>query len=261
MIKKFVVNLFFLILLVSCNMLPVRNSEQKKGVRFVDAKGKPVLLERRVPKFNQEQLSKQNMSDSNIRLLNANINHQDSLQYDSPNLTNRTHIERERQTNVIDIKEEEKHSDVVVFKPTQEEKQLKEGLVERRRANQKTTSASAVKSENNKAISSEKKQNSQTNPETLTAVSQFNRQERKDVGSNDGTFYIQIGAYRNKTNAEQNLQRYSNIRRGTVKSYTNRSGVIIYRTVLGPYNSRSQAEVDLEKVIQRGHYDVYITRE
>ena len=34
----------------------------------------------------------------------------------------------------------------------------------------------------------------------------------------------------------------------------------IYRVVLGPYNSKSVAETNKKKVIQSGHYDVFITK-
>ena len=74
----------------------------------------------------------------------------------------------------------------------------------------------------------------------------------------DKGYYIQIGIYSNKDNANKSYNKYKTIKSGVIEEYSSETSVK-YRVLLGPYSKKDSAEKDLERVIKTGHYDVYIT--
>jgi len=231
--KKFCIFLSFLFLLPSCSSQ--KKEARPKTIRFVDSKGQETFLRRRVPEFNKEQLSKQQMSDPNIRIMNGNVD------YNQNNLPEELFADKTAQNQNDYVQYDTQKSgnnDEFIFKPTKQEEKLKQNLAQKKTQNKQTRTT-------------QKSSPTQRSRKT-TAVSQ--------TSSQSNVFYIQIGAYKFKKNAYEGLQKYSSVNKGLVKSYKSKNGNLIYRTLLGPYNTRLQAESDLEKVIQKGHYDVYITR-
>ncbi len=75
---------------------------------------------------------------------------------------------------------------------------------------------------------------------------------------NEKQYYIQIGVYSEKKNADVAYSKYSKISSGSIEEYSVKNQKK-YKVLLGPYNDKKVAEQNLEKVIKTGHYDVYIT--
>ena len=71
-------------------------------------------------------------------------------------------------------------------------------------------------------------------------------------------YYIQIGIYGQKKNADAACAKYGKIGNCIMDTY-NAKQRINHKVLLGPYKDRKAAEKVLEKVIKTGHYDVYIT--
>jgi cell division protein FtsN len=263
--KKICIGLSFLLLLSSCQSKP--KQAKRKSFQVVNKEGDVVSLNRQVPKYNQEQIAKQKMSNPNIMIMNGNIDYNQSMQKD-------IFADKAPTKTFVDIKpDNEVKNDKEIFKVTDQEKKLKKEIIQKKENGQISNRATQINKKEKTPIKevninnekSLRNSNGATNnkiKKTVIATTPKKQTAKKKTKktSKNGKFYIQIGAYSLKSNAEKSLNKYSNINKGMVKNYTNSKGVVIYRTVLGPYNSRAQAENDLEKVIQRGHYDVYITR-
>ena len=71
-------------------------------------------------------------------------------------------------------------------------------------------------------------------------------------------YYIQLGIFGEKSNAETIYSKYSKISNGMIENYLHK-GKNRFKVLLGPYTDKKLAEIDIEKVIKTGHYDVYIT--
>ena len=81
-----------------------------------------------------------------------------------------------------------------------------------------------------------------------------NKPSKKISANSSDGYYIQLGIYSDKKNADNVCEQYSKIGTCSMELYNKN-----YKVVLGPYTDKSIAERDLEKVIKTGHFDVYIT--
>lgn len=113
-----------------------------------------------------------------------------------------------------------------------------------------TNISSQNKNQTAQANSAKSNRTKTTNPPSSNAI--------KTTKTLDKGYYIQIGIYGKKDNADKSYNKYKSINRGVIQEYSV-SNSTKYKVLLGPYNNRELAEKDLEKVIKTGHYDVYIT--
>lgn len=74
-----------------------------------------------------------------------------------------------------------------------------------------------------------------------------------------GKYYVQLGAYKSRTSADRVLSQNRDVSNGLIRTFKNRNQVTIHRVLLGPFSTKKQAKVNLDKVVKKGHYDVYIT--
>lgn len=233
--------LFLICLLSSCIQSNV------KKVRIVDAQGNPVKINKIIPKFNEEQMEKQkqafdsskknnyNVSTNNVKFVNKNsgimqqINDPNFISVNSTpdndvfadRITNFNYVENVQQnTNEKDDNISKNKSSV---KRVLVQNDIKNNVVEEVANDKQTT-----KSNNNKNSSAK-------------------------------GYFIQLGVFNEKSNAEAAYSKYSKIYNGIIDNYLSK-GKIKYKVSLGPYIDKKLAEKDLEKVIKMGHYDVYITQ-
>jgi len=93
--------------------------------------------------------------------------------------------------------------------------------------------------------------NKRNNIKKQTSASVLNSKNIKN-------YYIQIGVYGERKNAETMYNKYKNISTGFIDEYKV-NNILKYKVVLGPFSNKKTAESSLNKVIKTGHYDVYIT--
>lgn len=203
-----------------------------KKVRIVDNQGNPAKINKIVPKFNEEQMKKQQDSlrgnnTSNIKFVNENseilqqINDPNIISVNN-NLPN-DEILADRITNFNYVEETKNPA-------TPTNKNPKIGNVYN--ADKNLVKEVSVKTNG-------------------TVV----KQSKKLSGKK---YFIQIGVFNEKSNAEVAYSKYSKIYNGVIDNYVSR-GKNKYKVSLGPYTDKKIADKDLEKVIKMGHYDVYIT--
>lgn len=246
-------------------------------IKIVDANGSPVKLNRIVPEFNEQQMQKQkealssnNQNGSNIKFVNGNYNIMQ--QVNDPNfittkntfpdenifadrITNFNYIEKDKKQNLSKPSlDNEKNSNII------DVKNQKNSIIE-------VDSNNLVKSDkpdnkNNKITKnnvSEKvveiDDNSSKNKKNLSIQNKL----KTDIANKKSKkYYIQLGIFGEKSNAETIYSKYSKISNGMIENYLHK-GKNRFKVLLGPYTDKKLAEIDMEKVIKTGHYDVYIT--
>lgn len=246
-------------------------------IKIVDANGSPVKLNRIVPEFNEQQMQKQkealssnNQNGSNIKFVNGNYNIMQ--QVNDPNfittkntfpdenifadrITNFNYIEKdkkqnlskpsldnEKNSNIIDVKNQ-KNSIIEVdsnnlVKPDKPDN--KNNKITKNNVSEKVVEIDDNSSKNKKNLSIQNK--------LKTDIA--NKKSKK--------YYIQLGIFGEKSNAETIYSKYSKISNGMIENYLHK-GKNRFKVLLGPYTDKKLAEIDMEKVIKTGHYDVYIT--
>lgn len=260
--------LLLLILLPSCIQPGVDR------VRIVDKDGKPANINKIVPAFNEQQIIKQKQAfkdsftqvnkfrqdfneinstqqedlgsniieaNNNSTSLNSTQNYPDDIFADR--ITNYKYLNSDKNVQVIDKSDKKDNNKTILNK-------VVETTIPANNLKASVNDNKSVKTENttNKQNSTIKKNT--TNKQNITKSTTNN--------VNKKGFYIQIGIFNEKSNAENSYKKYSSIHKGGIDEYISKSKVK-YKVLLGPYTNRNTAERDLEKVIKTGHYDVYIT--
>lgn len=257
-------------------------------VRIVDENGKPVKINKTVPKFNEEQMIKQreafknkdnatqinkfrqdynDTSDTFSRSLVANDsniivpirNYPDDIFADR--ITNYNYIEDTNKTimqaapkkadnrnvkapvkkNMISVKDTEVIGGDILDSSTTV------------KAKKRVAYALKTMEEKPLTVESQKKSIESKSAATLVVKSTAPRTNVNQKG-----YYIQVGVYREKKNADSAYEKYSKISSGNVEEY-DFHGSKKYKVLLGPFSDKKTAEQSLEKIIKMGHYDVYIT--
>lgn len=235
MIKKIfsiALTLFISLPLISCKS----KNERGFAYRIVDAKGKTVEIERKVPELNAQFLPEdyvtskpleETYNDEDFSTPVADLdNNYEEFDFEESLQENKDLNEKTDNTvskrKVIPVKKKE----------TPEAKDKADEL----KLKPKTTKTAATKPTTNKKAETVKKAPAITNPH-----------------------YVQIGAYSVKTSAENLKKEYSTLATTKIKvvKINNKS---IHRVLLGPVNSRTEAEALLNKVIKKGRYDAFITQ-
>lgn len=241
--------LFLICLLPSCIQSNV------KKVRIVDAQGNPVKINKIIPKFNEEQMEKQkqafdsskksdyNVGTNNVKFVNKNSGIMQQINdpnFISVNNTQDDNVFADRITNFNYVEE---------VKQNTNEKGNVSGNTDNKNISKDKNSVKKI------LVQNDIKNN-------VVEESASNKQATKSNNYKNSSakgYFIQLGVFNEKSNAEFAYSKYSKISNGIIDNYLSK-GKIKYKVSLGPYTDKKLAEKDLEKVIKMGHYDVYITQ-
>ncbi len=91
-------------------------------------------------------------------------------------------------------------------------------------------------------------------------ISNNNKFLNKTAGLKSGKFYVQIVSVRNEKNCKKILKKYNTNNNGIVYP-VNLDGTMYYRGVIGPFDTLAEAEIEKDRIINMGHYDVFTFRE
>lgn len=264
--------LLLLILLVSCIQSGLNQ------VRIVDSNGNPAKINKIVPSFNEQQMMKQKEAFNNS-ITEVNKFRQD---FNEINQNQEMNIETHNDSNVIKVANSNKYPEDIFadritnykYLDTNKNVQIidKSTTSNTQNTNKNNTNKivetkveknnQTVNTKNNQEINVKNNTNKTTNSTKGNNIPKTKNDNTKKVTStnniNSKGFYIQIGIFNKKTNAENSYKQFSSIHKGGIDEYISNSKVK-YKVLLGPYSNRNTAEKDLEKVIKTGHYDVYIT--
>ncbi|MDD2840602.1 MAG: SPOR domain-containing protein [Rickettsiales bacterium] len=258
-------------LLLVCSLSSCLQSNVKR-VRIVDAQGNPVKINKIVPEFNEEQMKKQKQAFDSSKKNNYSANAGVNVDTNNIKFVNKNSgiMQQINDPNFISVENNLPDDDVFADRITNfnyvenEQKILPNG--------ENGTPSVGVYNKDDKSVVKGKNsvhrvlthnsiknnvvEDNTTNSNTKT-TSKTRKTTKKD-NNKSGGYFIQIGVFNEKSNAESSYSKYSKISNGVISDYSSK-GKIKYKVSLGPYNDKKIAEKDLEKVIKMGHYDVYIT--
>lgn len=78
--------------------------------------------------------------------------------------------------------------------------------------------------------------------------------------TNTGKYYIQLGSFKNKENATKLINKFDNVGDEQKLIPTNTKNGIMYKAVIGNFNTKEEAEKEMEKVLNKGHFDCYVVK-
>ncbi|MDR2527159.1 MAG: SPOR domain-containing protein [Rickettsiales bacterium] len=203
-------------------------------VRIVDEKGKPAKINKMTIKFNEEQMARQREA------------------------VDRTQNSQNRKIPVNKFKQQDDES--FIFPTTQQDDYPDELFADRI-----TNYNYQHDSQQIEVVAAPKRQTENIKPNDKQVIIVDNKEQKKSPSTKNEKsysqkgYYIQVGIYSEKKNAENIYKKYSDINSGKIEEYNNKGKK--YKVVLGPYKDRNSAENDMNKVIKLGHYDVYITEQ
>ncbi len=282
---------FFILFICGC----VKQGVER--IRLVDANGNPVKINKIVPRFNEEQMQKQRealnraQQDNNmvsVNRFNQNYNSQQNNNRFSQNsslndqniimpagqypndifddrITNYNYIEEKKYQFNTENKTTSSNTNNTIIttrnnttQTTHENEIITDDLKKSTNIQNKNISKTAPQQQTKTKITNTTKSNS--NKTVQPVVQKQNSTPAKTSSNISKGYYIQIGIYGKKENADKAYKKYTNIDKGVIQEYSTK-GSIKYKVLIGPYKNRDDAEKNLEKVIKTGHYDVYITEE
>jgi cell division septation protein DedD len=255
-LKSSVLTIFTLIAVCACQ------GRSTDTVRIVNSEGNPVNVKKNIPAFNAEQLKKQKkFKDKNGGI--SLIDESGRRTFESKG-NNYAYADRENDDALFEDKKATSGKKIVKTKDKatiiskdgekgEVDSGNKDAIVEKDGVQYLFSEEKTSKNAKNRKAGNDSAVN-------LNKYSRSNgRSTRSTASTGRGRYYLQLGAFKSKSNANNMLRDYRNISRGEIKT-VNINNRKIYRVVLGPYSSKGVAETNKKKVIQAGHYDVFITK-
>ncbi|MDR0423625.1 MAG: SPOR domain-containing protein [Rickettsiales bacterium] len=229
--------------------------DSKQMIRIVDKDGREANMNKIVPEFNEAQLKKQkqvfdkgNMQTTQInRFIQQDINADMVVATPNSEIQYPSDIFADRITN-YNYRNANSDSDIIFGNDLEQNISTKEisrpsGGLEVSRNEQNLTKKGGA---NTKKV--EKK-------ESITQKSPLKQQKTSLDDNNVDGFFVQIGIFSNRENANNSFNKFKKVNNGVIREINKK-----YKVLLGPYPDKEKAEMDKEKVIKMGHYDVFVTK-
>ncbi|MDR3290483.1 MAG: SPOR domain-containing protein [Rickettsiales bacterium] len=218
-------------------------------VKLVDSQGNPVKLNKIVPKFNAEQLEKQRETvdrtqNSENRKVEITKFKQINTNFDIESDDNIINNEANEGNGIGNAYPDELFADRITNYNYNYTQQMQ---------NESPKKESKVVVVNTEEIKATPPPSSQPKTTPIPAPS--------PTIKNKKGYYIQIGIYSEKKNAQNMYNKFKKINMGEISEYVDKNGKVKYKVALGPYNERKYAGIDMNKIINTGHYDVYIAEQ
>ena len=107
----------------------------------------------------------------------------------------------------------------------------------------------------NKINNQDNKVDIRTNNKKTTTINKTNNYLVK------GKYYIQLGSFINKNRAYNLANKFNNVGTKQIVIPTTIKGKAMFRTVIGVFNTKAEAEKEIEKVLEKGYFDCYVFKE
>lgn len=253
-------SLSLLIILFSCSSV----SDKRAKIRVVDLQGKVRKINTRVPELNVQAIAAQEAAKkignngvvpkSDFGAVSAS-NIQQTIQ---PNFPKNTANDAQKQSPNNDIK----NSNQIVEKTSPNNSQV----VELNSNNVQEDSEKPVKEYDLAEVKEEQQQTVEvTNPNAIREVLKPSKEVSSKItylkASNDnptvGKFYVQIGSFESKDNAQASLLKMKKFGSGKLESVD--GDKVIYRALIGPFKDKASASQVMQKIKKSGH-DAIVTK-
>ena len=145
---------------------------------------------------------------------------------------------------------------------------VKEGKIYYKSPNKATTTKTYVKSSTGATTtktfikpSTEATTKTYVKPSTEATTKTYVKSSQPNKQSNSsGIYYIQLGSFKSEDNADKLLKKFNNV--GTEQKVipVNTKNGTMYKAVIGNFNTKEEAEKEMEKVLNKGHFDCYVIK-
>lgn len=221
------------------NTIIKKNNDIKK--EFLSENNKNTSV-KTVKKTNSNIAVKPNLSENNVIKQNEAIKNEF---LNGGNGTKKTEV-KNKTVKKIELNQ---NSDVKKIESKKTESDL-EDIVKRN---------NAIKNEflnDNKQISDKKTENN------VFSLNKTPTKTPKTIDSSNilknNKYYLQLGSFSNKKQAEKIISSFNSIgdeRKVIPVLYENKQ---IYRAIIGSFDTKEKAEKEMEKIIEKGHFDVFV---
>lgn len=101
--------------------------------------------------------------------------------------------------------------------------------------------------------------NKQSTAQTVTqTVSETSNKSMQGTYLQTNKFYIQLGSFANEAKAKKLLSNFGDVGDGGRVVPVKIKDKFVYRSVIGTFNTKISAEREMEKVLNKGHFDCYV---
>jgi cell division protein FtsN len=230
----------------------------KSGYRLVGKDGKVIYFEKKRPQFNEEQLKKNSsnkkLETAKLKDVNENIDKKKEEEQRKRNTKNTATLDSSAYTlrSVMDniVKNEDINAMAKSIEALPTGKSIKdfENIPDMYFENVPNNERLTVKQNQNfltaRKIDSQRKLD-EANTELSTSLTR-------------NKYYLQLGSFRSKAKAEKLLNKYADVGkiRQVVESKSGSS--ILYRAVIGTFDTNLEASGVKNKLIEKGHTDVFV---
>lgn len=186
--------------------------------------------------------------------------------FDKDNSTKKSEKEYEQNLNEEYIKAElTNNKDDVIIKDDKKQKEEKVIQINTQNNLKNRLEIGDIKTDENDIVSKKyKKKDTTIKKENIKNTTQNTKKvtTKKNNEINDGLkkgYYVQFGALLNKDNAVKLLNKYKNPKLDCqiITADLGERG-IRHKVLCGPFNSKATADIEKERIINLGHYDVFI---
>jgi cell division protein FtsN len=240
---------FLLLLLFSCQARDINGS----GYRLVGKNGKVIYFEKKRPQFNKEQLKK--LETTKLENVNEETKKTKKQSEDkTAKTTQNTTVDSSAYTlkSVMDsvVKNEDINAiarDIETMPSTKTIKDF-EYIPEVYFENVADSERLTVKQNQNFLVS--KRIDKQRKLEEIST------ENSKSLVKNK--YYVQLGSFKSKIKAEKLLSKYTDVGSTRQLIQNVKGDTVFYRVIIGVFNTNAEATDVKNKIIQRGHTDVFV---
>ena len=101
---------------------------------------------------------------------------------------------------------------------------------------------------------------SKSNKTSTTSTKTYVKSSQSNKQTTSGKYYIQLGSFKNKENADKLIKKFDNVGDEQKLIPINTKSGIMYKAVIGNFNTKEEAEKEMEKVLNKGHFDCYVIK-
>lgn len=267
--KNLITQIFIIFVLFSLTSCQNKKDEPLK-LRVVSLQGKAKPVEIKTPDLNVEALREQGKSNSyssshyvetplqDNRAVRKTENYSNEFYDNKYNKNGFDNINSQQQEVVYrsDFNEQNNEKTDVKYILDTNSKQGKNPIIIQESSNVKT-----IDDNDNQTVEIDLSNNAVVEKTTPKEIEKTEiKKEVKKIAPkvNKNGYFVQVGAFKNKRNADRSLAYMKKFNKGLVQNVTANSE-IKYKVILGPFSKRSSAQIIYNKIKKSGH-DALIIR-
>jgi cell division protein FtsN len=230
----------------------------RSGYRLVGKDGKVIYFEKKRPQFNEEQLKKNSpnkkLETAKLESVNGNVDKKKAGEQSKTD---------PKDTTILD-------SSAYTLRSVMDNIVKNEDINAMAKSIEASTTGKSIKDFENipdtyfENVPDNERLTVKQNQNFLTAKKIDNQRKFFEMNTELSTslvrnkYYLQLGSFRSKIKAEKVLNKYADVGGNRQVVEGKNGGLIFYRAIIGTFNTNLEASNVKNKLIERGHTDVFV---